>query len=108
MSSAVAEIDDRLAAIERTLAACARLVAERQRLLEARAALLGEPARTPAVFARRVTREEVTQVLIAKPGSTAGQIARALGVNQPASSAHLYRGKGEGFVSRGRHWYPAG
>ena len=107
MSSAVAELEDRVEAIERELAACAPLVAERQRLLEARAAILGEPVRSASVFAHRVTREDVAGVLHAKPGSTAGQIARALGVNQPAISAHRHRGKGERFVNRGRRWYPA-
>jgi hypothetical protein len=41
LSSAVAEIDERIAAIEAELASVAPLVAERERLLRARAALLG-------------------------------------------------------------------
>ena len=105
MSSVLAEIEDRIDAIERELAHCAPLVVERDRLQRSRAALLGETAPPAPALTHRITREDVSGVLMAKPGSTAGQIARELAVNQPAVSAHLHRGKGERFVRRGRNWY---
>ena len=41
-------------------------------------------------------------------GLRAGEIARGLGVGQPAVSAHLYRGRGRLFTNRAGRWYVSG
>lgn len=105
MSSLVAEIEERLEVLEDELAKVAPIVHERQRLLAARAQLLGQPPPWPPTGARRITREDIVSVLRSNPGIRAGEIARILGVGQPAISAHLYRGKGTRFRSRGRRWF---
>lgn len=108
MSSAIDEIEARIERIEAELARSAPLVLERDRLLRARAALVGEPP-PPALGARRrVTRDDVAAAVKRHPGSRAGEIARALGVGQPAVSAHLYRGKDTRFESRGGRWFVRG
>jgi DNA-binding transcriptional ArsR family regulator len=89
MSRALVEIDGEISTIEAELEALMPLIQRRHQLLTARAAMLGEPAPT----------------LISRPGSRAGEIAAALGVGQPAISAHLYRGKREIFTCRGGRWY---
>ena len=102
VSSTLVEIDRRLEVIEAELAQAAPLVIERDRLLRARAALRGEPpppTLRPAV--PRVTQDDVAQIVERRPGSRAGEIAKALGVGQPAISAHLYRGKRNRFECRG-------
>jgi hypothetical protein len=53
----------------------------------------------------RVTREDVTRYLDEHPGSRAGGIAHALGVGQPAISAHLHRGRDRLFGNRGGSWF---
>jgi hypothetical protein len=104
-SSLLADIEERLEALEDELAKVAPIVHERQRLLAARAQLLGEPAPRPATTTRRATREDVASVLRSHPGLRTGEIARILGVGAPAISAHLYRGKGTLFRSRGGRWF---
>ena len=105
MSSLVAGIEERLEVLEDELAKVAPIVYERQRLLSARAQLLGEALPPPAISSRRrITREDVVSVLRSHPGIRAGEIARVLGAGQPAISAHLYRGKGTRFRSRGGRW----
>jgi DNA-binding transcriptional ArsR family regulator len=101
MSSLVAEIEERLEVLEDQLAKVAPIVYERERLISARAQLLGEPPPPPATAPRRITREDVVSVLCSHAGIRAGEIARVLGAGQPAISAHLYRGKGTRFRSRG-------
>jgi hypothetical protein len=100
----IGEIETRLDAVERALAGYEELVQERDRLRRARAALLGEPAR--AVGApKRISQEDVAAFLARAPGSKPGEIAAALGANQPTISSHLYRGKSGPFVSRKGRWY---
>lgn len=108
VSSALAGIEDRIGVLEREIAGIAPLVHERARLVRARAVLLGEPDadRPGPAWHPRITRDHVFRHLVRHPGSRAGEIAAALGVGQPAVSAHLYRGKGRLFVSRGERWYP--
>jgi hypothetical protein len=106
MSSLLAEIEARIEALDAELAQVAPLALERQRLVEARAQMLGEPV--PTRPARRVARDDVEGVLLARPGLRAGEIARELGVGQPAVSAHLYRGKGSRFRSAEGRWFTAG
>jgi hypothetical protein len=85
-------------------------VHERTRLLRARALILDEPDPGPALHTPsggpRVTRRAVFEHLARNPGSRAEEIARGLGVGQGPVSAHLYRGKGRSFASRGGRWYP--
>jgi hypothetical protein len=108
MSYALAEIDQRVGEVEREIASIAPLVRERQRLLRARALILGEPEPPPleTTTRPRVTRDSVFDYLTRHPGAPAGQIAEDLGTGQGAISAHLYRGKGRLFSSRGGRWFP--
>ena len=48
----------------------------------------------------------VFEYLTRHPGSRAGEIAAGLGAGREAVSAHLYRGKGQLFSSRGGRWFP--
>jgi DNA-binding transcriptional ArsR family regulator len=105
MSRALVEIDGEISAIEAELETLMPLIQRRHQLLTARAAMLGEPAPTLISRSARVTRAHVERVLAERPGSRAGEIAAALGVGQPAISAHLYRGKREIFACRGGRWY---
>jgi hypothetical protein len=109
MSSSLDQIEDRIEEIEREIASIAPIVHERARLLRARALLRGDPEPSSGhrpILRPRITREAVFEYLARKPGSRAGEIAAGLGVDQGAVSAHLYRGKGRLFVSRGGRWYP--
>ena len=104
-SSLLEDLVDRIDELERQIAAVAPLVHERALLLRARALILGEPE--PDLRPRPgITRLDVFEYLTRNPGSRAGEIATALGAGQPAISAHLYRGKGNAFVSRAGRWYP--
>jgi DNA-binding transcriptional ArsR family regulator len=106
-SCAVAEIEARIDEIEREMASIAPLVHERERLLRARAMIRGEPTPHAAeTLQPRITREAVFEFLTRHPGARAGEIASRLGVGQGAVSAHLYRGKGRFFASRGGRWFP--
>lgn len=107
-SHLVAEIEERLELLDDELAKVAPIVHERERLLVARAQLLGEPPPRSLTAARRASREDVASVLRSHPGIRAGEIARVLGVGQPAISAHLYRGKDSRFRSRGGRWFLRG
>lgn len=108
MSCALAEIEARIDEIEREMATIAPLVHERERLLRARAVIRGEPLRPHEVGVPRprITREELFEHLTRHPGARPGEIAASLGVSQGAVSAHLYRGKGRLFTSRGGRWFP--
>jgi DNA-binding transcriptional ArsR family regulator len=107
MSCAVAEIEARIDEIEREMASIAPLVHERERLLRARAMIRGEPTPHAAqTLQPRITREAVFEFLTRHPGASAGEIASRLDVGQGAVSAHLYRGKGRFFASRGGRWFP--
>lgn len=108
MSSALERIEHRIAEVEREITAIAPLVHERTRLLRARAVLRGDPEPNPRepALRPRVTRADVFSYLTRNPGSRAGEVAAGLVVGQSAVSAHLYRGKGRLFTSRGGRWYP--
>jgi hypothetical protein len=110
MSSVLDRIEGRIAEIEREITTVAPLVHERARLLRARALILGEPepelGATGGDRRSHVTRERVFEYLARNPGSRAGEIADGVGASQGAVSAHLYRGKGRLFTSRGGRWYP--
>jgi hypothetical protein len=104
----MAEIEARLAELQSQLAPYDRLVAERDRLLRVRAAMLdGAPVAARSRGPSRIRRRDVHNYLVRRPGSRPIEIARALGVPQPTISAHLYRGKGEHFVTEGGLWYSA-
>ena len=108
LSAVATRIEDRIDELEREIAAIAPLVRERTRLLRARALLRGEPAPDPRepVLRPRITREDVFDYLTRNPGSRPGEIAAGLGTGQGTVSAHLYRGKGRLFSTRGGRWYP--
>jgi DNA-binding transcriptional ArsR family regulator len=53
----------------------------------------------------RISQDAVASYLAEHPGSKPGEIARALGVVAGTVSAHLARGKGTRFLSRGGSWY---
>jgi hypothetical protein len=53
-----------------------------------------------------VARDVVFDYLTRNPGARAGEIAKSLGTGQGAVSAHLHRGKGRLFSSRGGRWFP--
>jgi Helix-turn-helix domain len=110
LSSVLNRSEGRIEEIERETTAVAPLIDERARLLRARALILGEPEPEPLRSvrspSRRVTRAAVFEHLARNPGSSAGEIAAALGISQGATSAHLHRGKGRWFASRGGRWYP--
>jgi hypothetical protein len=100
-------IESRLAILESELAGLAPLVRERDQLLRAHSLLVGTPCPpTGSRLAVRVSRHEVFEHLTRSPGSTAGEIAAALGCGQPAVSAHLYRGKGRLFSAKAGRWFP--
>jgi hypothetical protein len=105
MSRAVEKIERRIEAIDRELVGYAPLAAERDRLVKMKAAILGEPVIARSLLRPRVAREDVASYLEANPGARAGQVAHALGVGQPAISAHLYRGRDRLFVNRGGRWF---
>jgi hypothetical protein len=108
LSCVAARIEDRIDEIEREIATITPLVQERARLLRARALLRGEPAPHPRepILRPRVTREAVFDYLTRNPGSSPGKIAAGLGAGRGTVSAHLYRGKGRLFSTRGGRWYP--
>lgn len=108
LSCVAARIEDRIDELEREIATIAPLVRERARLLRARALLRGDPAPHPRkpILAPRITREDVFDYLTRNPGSRPGEIAAGLGTGQGTISAHLYRGKGRLFSTRGGRWYP--
>jgi DNA-directed RNA polymerase specialized sigma24 family protein len=93
------EIDARLSQLDEQLAAHDELLAERDRLRKARATLTGESSTA------RISTEQVAAYLAEHPGAKPGDIAKALGVASGTVSAHLFRGKGTHFVSRGGSWY---
>jgi hypothetical protein len=100
----IAEIDARLEAVNAALSGYDELIQDRDRLLRAKAALLGETGAAEA-GGKRITQDQVASFLQRSPGSKPGEIALALGVNQPTISAHLYRGKNARFMSREGRWY---
>jgi DNA-binding transcriptional ArsR family regulator len=108
MSSVLERIDRRIEEIETEIRSLAPLLHERARLLRAKAAILGEPEPGPhrPAMQRRITRRDVFEYLARHPGSRAGEVAAGLGVEQPAVSAHLYRGKGRLFARQAERWYP--
>ena len=108
LSAVAARIENRIDEIEREIATIAPLVQERARLLRARALLRDEPAPNPRepILRPRITRKAVFDYLTRNPGSSPGEIAAGLGAGQDTVSAHLYRGKGRLFSTRGGRWYP--
>lgn len=95
----IKELDARLSQLDEQLAAHEELLAERDRLRRARATLTGE---SPL---GQISREDVAAYLEEHPGAKPGEIASALGVASATVSAHLFRGKGSRFVSRGGEWF---
>jgi hypothetical protein len=85
-------IDSELAEVETERG---RLDERRNRLLSARAALDGE-AVVPKARAPRVSRAQVTEYLLANPGSTYMQVADGLGIKPTTAAKHLSRGGQDG------------
>lgn len=80
------------------------LGSERERLLAARAALLGKASAGPA-RGKRISQDDVASYLAEHPGSTASQMAEALGVPATNVSTHLYRAKDVRFRRQADGWY---
>jgi hypothetical protein len=98
----VADIDEKLSKLDGKLAPHESSIAERERLRAARATLLGE---APTTKARRISRDELIGYLIENPGSGSGKVAKAFDVPLETVSSHMYRGKLDTFVSRGKGWH---
>jgi hypothetical protein len=97
----ISGIDEQLDRVAREQKA---LVAERERLLAARAALTGRAGAGPA-RGKRISQDDVAAYLAEHPGSTASQVAEALGVPATNVSTHLYRAKDVRFQRKSDGWY---
>jgi hypothetical protein len=98
----VADIDEKLSKLDGKLAPHEPSIGERERLRAARAALLGE---APAAKAPRISQDDLIGYLIEHPGSRSGAMAKAFDVPLETVSSHMYRGKLDTFVSRGKGWH---
>jgi hypothetical protein len=98
----VADIDRRLSKLDGKLAPHEPSIAERERLRAARAVLLGE---APTAKTRRISQDDLIGYLLEHPGSRSGAVAKAFGVPLETVSSHMYRGKLDTFVSRGKGWH---
>ena len=81
------------------------LAVERERLLAARGALTGKAV--GRARGRRISQDEIAAHLAEHPGSSASQIAGALGVPVTNVSTHLHRAKGSRFERREDGWHLA-
>jgi hypothetical protein len=97
----ISGIDEQLDRVAREQKA---LLAERERLLAARAALTGRAGAGPA-RGKRISQDDVAAYLAEHPGSTASQVAEALGVPATNVSTHLYRAKDVRFQRKSDGWY---
>jgi DNA-binding MarR family transcriptional regulator len=74
-------------------------------------ATTSQPALFGALAAERLEarierRMDILDFLKRNPGATAGEIARGVGCDQQAVSAHLHRGQGRVFATTRGRWFP--
>lgn len=100
----VEEIDADIDKLTELLKPYERISQERDKLKAARRALLGGSKLTGEGSAR-VSQEDVVKFLTENPGSSTGEVASALSVPQTTISSHLYRGKGERFLTKDKKWW---
>lgn len=100
----VAQIDDDIKDLEKLLRPYEKIKEEIDKLRSARRALLGGSRMTGA-GSSKTRQEDVVEFLETHPGSSATEIADALGTNQSAISSHLYRGRDDRFITKDKKWW---
>jgi DNA-binding transcriptional ArsR family regulator len=100
----VEALDEQLDVLEEMLKPYERIKERADRIRAARRALLGG-TRTTGEGGTKLRMEDVTAFLRDNPGSTPGVIAEKFGVTQNTVSSHLYRGKGQRYLSKDGNWY---
>lgn len=100
----VEQIDDEITKLEKYLRPYEKIKAEIDKLRSARRALLGGSKQTGA-GSTKLRQQDIVEFLEQNPGASPGQIAEAHGVTQSTVSSHLYRGKGERFLTKDQRWW---
>jgi len=100
----VDQIDDDITELEKLVRPYVKITERIARLRSARRALLGG-TRTTGSGGTKVRQEDIFEHLEKNPGSTPEQIAEALGTRGPTISSHLYRRKGERFITKDGKWW---
>jgi hypothetical protein len=104
VQSSVETIDEQIEELQKFLTPYEKIKGEIDKLKAARRALLGG-SRLTGEGSTKLRMEDVTQFLRENPGSTPGVIAEHFKVPQTTVSSHLYRGKGERYISKDGAWY---
>lgn len=100
----VDQIDDDITELETLLGPYEKIKAEIDKLRSARRALLGG-SRMTGEGGSKIRQQDIVEWLTEHPGSTPGDIAKALGTRGPTVSAHLSRRKGERFLTKNGKWW---
>jgi DNA-binding CsgD family transcriptional regulator len=100
----VEDLDEDIQELESLLIPYDRIKEEINKLRAARRALMGGN-RVTGSGGTRVRQEDVVEYLRENPGSSAGEIAKGLGTDQPVVSSHLNRGKNERFLMKDKRWW---